>query len=601
MKSILFLVFASLICMSTTAGQDARLAEQYFRDGEFEKAAAMYKSMYAKNPNYNYLEKYTQSLSSLGRKEEAQQVVTEAYKRNPNDLYTTILYAVQMEEMGELEKAEAAYNEIVSRPVKSVNEIFNIASRLRMSNKNKMALKVYEKGLEQFDRNSEIAYSAAFLYREVDENEKMITCLLDAMNNNNQRMINIQSFIQRYLSKEDMEIVKNQLLERIQKDPSSTQYTEMLSWVFVQERNIAGALRQYIALDRRLSLDGTSVYDMGKLAYREGDYKAALTAFNYITQNRSDNQGIYFSARVEEMEVMKAVIADSAKPSPADIDSLRQKYNIFLAEFGKNPGTAGVIASFADFEGNLANNPEKGIALYRELLDIKGLNKYIEANAKLNLGDLYFIIGEKWEATLLYAQLDKSFRDEMLGQEARYRMARLSYYDGDFEWAKEQFNILKVATSRMISNDAIDKVVFINDNLNLDTTPVPMMLFAEGELLVARKLYDEALLKFRQITDEFPEHGLTDDILYVKAQIAKQRKDYVAAENFYLEIVNNYATDIKGDDAIFELAQLYETRLNRTEDALNLYERLFLEFENSIFAVEARKKYRELRTNEPSI
>ncbi len=330
-------------------------------------------------------------------------------------------------------------------------------------------------------------------------------------------------------------------------------------------------------------------------------YKSALSAFNYITQNRSENHGVYFSSRVEEIEVMKTIIADSTKPSSTEIDSLRQKYNDFLTEFGKNPGTTSVIASYADFEGNLVNNPEKGISLYKELLDIKGMNKYVEANAKLNLGDLYFVTGEKWEATLLYAQLDKSFRDEMLGQEARYRMARLSYYDGDFEWAKEQFNILKVATSRMTSNDAIDKVVFINDNLKLDTTPIPMMLFAEGELLVARKLYDEAIQKFQQITEEFPEHGLLDDILYVKAQIAKQRKDYILAEKYYLEIINNYATDIKGDDAIFELAELYETKLDRVVDALKLYEKLFLEFENSIFSVEARKKYRELRLNEPSI
>lgn len=601
MKSVIFLVLACLSFLSTTSGQDARLAEQYFRDGEFEKSAAMYKSMYGKNPNYNYLEKYTQSLSYLGRKDEAQKVITEAYKRSPHDLYTTILYAVQMEDMGEIEKANSAYETILNRPVKSVNEIFNIASRLRVNNKIEMALKIYEKGLEQFDRNPEIAYSAAFLYREVDETEKMITCLLDGMNNNKQRMVGIQSFIQRYLSEEDLETVKNQLLERIQDSPSSTEYTEMLSWVFIQEKNIAGALRQYIALDRRLSLDGTSVYEMGNLAYREGDYKSALSAYNYITQNRAENQGVYFSARVDELEVMKTMITESAKPSAFEIDSLRNKYNVFLTDFGKNPGTVRVLGSFADFEGNVANNPQKGIELYNELLGIKGMNKYVEANAKLNLGDLYFVIGEKWEATLLYAQLDKSFRDEMLGQEARYRMARLSYYDGDFEWAKEQFDILKVATSRLISNDAIDKVVFINDNLNLDTTPVPMMLFAEGELLVARKLYDEAIQKFQQITEEYPDHGLTDDILYAKAQIAKQRKDYVLAEKYLLEIVNNFSTDIKGDDAIFELAELYETKLDRIDDALKLYEKLFLEFESSIYSVEARKKYRELRLNEPSI
>ena len=70
------------------------------------------------------------------------------------------------------------------------------------------------------------------------------------------------------------------------------------------------------------------------------------------------------------------------------------------------------------------------------------------------LADYYLMQGERWEATLLYSQVDKAFKEDALGHEARFRNAKLSYYTGDFQWAQAQFDILKGSTSKLIANDA---------------------------------------------------------------------------------------------------------------------------------------------------
>jgi hypothetical protein len=54
--------------------------------------------------------------------------------------------------------------------------------------------------------------------------------------------------------------------------------------------------------------------------------------------------------------------------------------------------------------------------------------------------------------------VDKEEKESPLGEEARFRNAKLSYYKGDFDWAQEQLKVLKASTSELISNDAIEPV-----------------------------------------------------------------------------------------------------------------------------------------------
>jgi tetratricopeptide (TPR) repeat protein len=217
------------------------------------------------------------------------------------------------------------------------------------------------------------------------------------------------------------------------------------------------------------------------------------------------------------------------------------------------------------------------------------------SKAKLDLADFQLMKGEIWEATLLYSQVDKELKEEPLGEEARFRNARLAYYNGDFEWAQAQFDILKASTSKLISNDAIDMSVFIMDNLGLDSTAHPLASFAEAELLTFQNRFAEAQDKLQILSNLYPEHGLQDDILYLRAQILVKQRKYDQAVPLYEEIYTKYPEEIRADNALFILAGLYEEQLGKPEKAQELYEKIFVEYSGSTFSIEARKRYRILR------
>jgi len=253
------------------------------------------------------------------------------------------------------------------------------------------------------------------------------------------------------------------------------------------------------------------------------------------------------------------------------------------------------MSELADFEALYLNNLDTAIIVLQEMISFGGVDKYVVANAKLNLADYLLMQGDIWESTLLYSQVDKAMKEGVLGEKARFRNAMLSYYRGDFEWAQEQFDILKTATSKLISNDAIDRSVFIMDNLGLDTTAVPLSMYATSEQLVFQNKFSEAFSKMDSILILYPEHGLEDDILYTKASIYKKQRTYEPAISALDSIITKYPEEIRADNALFELAEIYEQVVQNPEKAKLLYEKLFLDYSGSTFAVEARKRFRRLR------
>ena len=174
-------------------------------------------------------------------------------------------------------------------------------------------------------------------------------------------------------------------------------------------------------------------------------------------------------------------------------------------------------------------------------------------------------------------------------------MPRLAYYNRDFEWAQAQFDILKSSTSKLISNDALDLSAFISENTGEDSLEVAMSLYAETELLVFQNRFSEALTKLDSIIILSPENTLADDVYYLKARIYKQRKDYDKAIEMYKLVIEKFPDDIRADNSIYELAALYENQLGNKEKAKELYETLFTKYSNSVFATDARKKFRVLR------
>lgn len=589
--SLLFFLFFSNVALA----QDPNLANQYFIDGEYAKAGTLYEQLWQNDERNDYFfNRYIDCLIGLEQYDDCEKALKKQLKKTPDNTALYVTYGNLYERMGKTEDADLMWKKAIDKLAPDFVSVSRLASLFMSIAKYDYAISTYEKGSSMLNEPNRFAFNLGELYRRKGDNPKMISQYLLALADDPSKLSTIQTFIARYLAPSEYGELQRQLYEQMQQN-DSPDYVELLAWSFVQRKDFKNALRQYKALDQRLNENGQRIFKLAEDADESRDYDTAIAAYEYITTEKDPLNPFFFDAKQSCMECRRKKITEGFSYTQNDLKMLEADYESFITQFGKSRQTAEIIMQLADLEARFINNLPKAIQLLEELKVMPGLKRETLATIKLNLADYYLISGDIWESSLLYSQVDKDFKEEQLGQEARFRNARLSYYNGDFQWAQAQFDILKASTSKLISNDALDLSVFIMDNLNLDTTADAITLYSGAELLVFQNRLDEAVLKLDTLRIKFPDHSLRDDILYLEAQINEKRRNYEKAASLYADIVDKYKEDIRADNSLYALAQIYETRLIDLEKAKTLYEKVFTEYSGSVFAVDARKRFRILR------
>jgi tetratricopeptide (TPR) repeat protein len=577
--------------------QDAKLASHYYKAGEYEKSAALYKKL-AEQKGFNeyYFNQYIESLLALEDYETAETSLQKSIKQYPRNIELHVAYGNLRERQGRTDEADEQFRLAISKLTpENRNAISRLGNSFSRLTKYDLALETFLKGEELSNNNGLYAYNIAELYRRKNKKPEMIKYFLASSAATPERISSVQNYFTKYLiSEEDYEALRAELYAKVQNEPENLFYPEMIQWVFVHNKQYTKALRQARALDKRLDENGQRIYDLARIAKNDKDYDTAIKAYQYIIDTKENINSYYLDAKKQLLDTKRKKII-SGTYTTEDLNSLKAEYIDYLDTYGRNSQSSLVSLKLAELEARYINDLDAGVKILNEVIKYPGINNYVKANAKLDLADYYLMSGEVWESTLLYSQVDKEFREDHLGEKARFKNAKLSYYIGDFEWAQEQFDILKSATTRLISNDAIDLSVFIMDNANLDTTYAPLALFSEAELLLFQNRVDEAFNKLDSIGLVYNDHTLIDDVYYAKAVQYTVMGDIDNAVDYYQRIIEEYPEEIRADNAIFNLAVLYDEVLDNDEKAKELYQTLFIDYPDSTFSIEARKRFRILR------
>ncbi len=553
--------------------------------------------MYEKDKTKNvFFSQYIKSLLELEEFEEAESEIEKELKSRPDDVTLYVSLGNLQERMMAPDKAEKSYRKAIKYVQPKHNDVINLGNTFVRSGKLDLALETYHQGTAKLNNDVIFAYYTADLYRRKGEIPDMIKHYLNYASDNVGKVRSLKKTFQTNLhTAEDLQELKKQLYERINNDPENKSYPEVLQWVFIHEKDYAKAFRQARAIDKKQDENGTRIMDLGNIAFNAADYPIAIKAFSYVVEEKGRTGSYYIEAKKSVMDSKIAQVKAVPDYNKNDFDSLRLEYKAFIDEVGVNNATAAIVKDYCEFLALDVNDIDAAVKTLEDMVEIRSIRKNERANAKISLADYYLIQGDIWEATLLYSQVDKEFREEFLGEVARYKNALLFYYSGNFGWAQEIFDILKSSTSKLISNDAIDKSVFITTNMGLDSTDTALRLFSGADLLAVQNRFPEAFQKLDSVKLLFPEHELEDDILHREALMYTALQKYDDAIKKYEIIIEKFPEDITCDNAIFELAQLYDLILKDPDSALPLYEKVFIDYSNSTFAVEARKRYRILR------
>lgn len=572
------------------------LARQFAENGEYQKAADYYADLFNEEDGLQYYDDYLMVLSKLKNPEAVEKLIKAAYKKAQNNPVYLIDLGKFYQQQNRSNEAQKQFDKIIKELPKDQFQIKKIATYFEQKNLIDEAKRTYLKGKELLKNANAFNLEIANLHLYNNDYKSTVLAYLDEAPTLADNLVVIQNGLLKVIQKDETikDFIESNLYQRIGKDKTLLVYQDLLVWFYTQNNDFDAAITQAKSLDMLRNEDGRGVSIVSTTAMQQKDYDAAIKGFQYLI-TKGKNNPWYYTASLYLINAQREKLINQTKFKPEELQNLKTNYLNFINANPDNQIVNDAIVELANLEALYLHDITSAISRLEPMVKLDRLPKETLSKAKLNLGDYYLIDGNPWDARLLYTQVEKDQKGTALGEDAKYRNARLSYFKGDFEWAQTQLKIIKANTSELISNDAIDLSVFILDNLNTDETDVNLLTFSKAQLLVFQNKLDEANDTLIQLTQNASQSALLDDIYFEQYKIERKQQNYEAALQYLLKIENDFSTDILADDAVFYAAELYQMFLNNDEKAKAYYEKIIVDYKDSTYVIEARKRYRKLR------
>jgi tetratricopeptide (TPR) repeat protein len=599
--SVLGVFLTILISVSASIAQpsdDVQLAQYYFQNGEFDKAAMYYEKLYGQQPNDVYYGYLLSSYIELRDFKEAEKLIKKQLKRSQDDPRYVVDLGDLYIKMGDSSKGKLQYENAIKNLSDQQRDIINLANAFIRKGMYDYALETYQRGKKLLKNAYPFHYEIANLYGLTGEFGKMVDEYLTLLEVSEAYLQTIQNQIHRYVDFENdiekVESLRQKLLKETQRAPQIDAYAELLIWLYMQKKSFASALVQVKAIDKRKAEDGMRLMTLAQTCMTNHDFKTAVKCYEYVI-GKDPVSPYYQTAKMNLVDAMRSELEHTANPTSEQYIALEQMYITTLNDLGRNANTAEMMRNLALLQAFQLNKTAEATNLLDEAILLPNLEKSMKAEIKMSLADIQLSEGYIWDASLLYSQVEKDFKHDIIGHEAKFRNAKISYYTGDFEWAQAQLDVLKASTSKLIANDAMELSLTITDNFALDTIREPMERFARADLFLYQNRLTEAEKTLDSLSRDYPFHALQDEILYQRFKIAKKRKDFDQCRHFLSLIVLQHGQDILGDNALYNLAIIEEEVFNEPEKAKEHYRKLMLDYPGSLFVVDARNRFRKLR------
>lgn len=590
MKRISLIFTIILFSKIIFSQSDIQLAINYFNNKEFDKAEVIFDDLYKQNKTSFYFDYYLDCLFNQQKYDLAEKRINREIKKTPDDLtlYVDLGYLKTL--TNDKEEADKQYKYVIKNLQKNEMLISQVGNAFLKRNEYDWAQNVFEKGNEFFA--GKFTTSLISVYSMQRKYDKLIDTYLDYVIVDNSQLGFVEkSFLSQMnidINNEFTNLLEQKLIMRIQKNKNEV-YNEILIWFYTEKLEYSKALIQSQALDIKNKENGVRVYRIGDNAFNNGDYETADKAYSYVIK-KGEFYPYFLNAKFGLLKVLYAKVENGMIKSPEEIKNVETKYLEMISELGVSSRTIDLIIELAHLQAFYLNKYNEAIDLLKKGIDIGGLNNLLKAKFMMELGDVYLHSSMPWDAVLEYAKIEKDFPDLEITDDAKFKKAKVYFYLGQVKWAQQQLDVLKGSPSKLIANDAIYWSQFISENSD-DSLQTNLKRYARAALDFYEGSYLKSLITCDSLIKESSGASVIPFVYHLKYEIYYEQKDYIkAAENLQF-VVDNYSYAMWTDKALYELATLYETKLNQLDKAKELYKKLLFDYKASIYSNKARERF----------
>ncbi|WP_333818580.1 tetratricopeptide repeat protein [Ohtaekwangia sp.] len=591
---------------------EIQLANEYLLRGDKKKAAELYRELSKQDVNNSFIyNNYINTLLDLGTYDEAQSYLKKLSKREPDNIQYKLDMGLIYMRSGDLQKADHYFRDLIAENKMNVQRIKMMAEFFSSRSLIDYGILALTESRNFLNNPNLFSLDLAMLYRLKGNQDKMVQEYLNYVTQTSANIQYVKNVMQALLTEpEELASLEKLLYDRVQEFPDVEVYSDLLIWVTMQQKNFYASFVQARAYDKRYKHDGEKSMEVARVALDNEDYDNAAKIYRYIIReyNKTPN---YLMATLGLIRTREARLRKTYPVSTDSVKTLVSDYKKFIKQYPDNANALEAARSEASLFANYLDQKDSAIIILNKLIANPRTSTYLRSKAKLDLGDIYLLKGEPWESTLLYSQVEKTQKENPVGYEAKLKNAKLFYYKGDFRLAQEHLDILKEATTREIANDALDLSMRIKENIAFDSVGEALKEYASVELLLYQNKTDEALQRLEKLKQGYSSTGkpltnqsILDDVYWLEANIRMKRGEFENSLALLQKIQTEFPQDILADDAFFLQGEIYERQLRNKEKAMEIYREFLNKYPGSVYAAEARKRYRTLRgdfTEQPQL
>lgn len=577
----------------------AALARQYLQQQEYEKAIPILKNIYEQAPfDRAVYSDLLEALMQVKKYDQADSLVQYMMRIRRGDPAMLVDLGRVDEAAGKHKASRQHYQQALDMLDGNEFTTKGLAEAFEKANQPDYAIRAYEKTRTLIQNPYAYATELSLLYNKAGRTQDAVSALLDMVMTQQNIMEDVKTALVTIAEQEKngFSLVQKELEKRVRNQTGNPFWQELISWIFVQKGDYTGAFKQLTALDKKLDEKGARILPFAQNAVKDGKYDIATKAFDYVI-GQGKGQAWYAIAIAGKINMLLAQLESEQTPSLPHLDGLLSAYSGFFGEFPEYVYTD-MWRDYAMLQARYKHNADTAIALLNQVIESGHAEKSFIGRCKLDAGDYLLLEGKVWDATLMYSQVDKAFRQDILGEQARFKNAKLAYYRGDFKLAQEQLSVLKASTTELIANDALYLSVLITENMPPDSNLTPLLRFAAADLLLFQHKTRESDQLLDSISGAFPQSPLQDDIAMLRARVAMEAHRWPDAVSFLETVLNEYGNDVLGDDAAYQLAGIYQHQLSDLTKAKATYELLITRYPGSTYVQEARKQYEQLNSRD---
>lgn len=589
------IIFICILFSIAGNAQSAELANSYFRKGEYDKAIQLYKPLLESNPiRQDYFKTLLTCYQQIESYQDAQSLIEAQVQRFPEQVYLYVELGYNYQLNGALPTAEQFYEKSLGYVRKNPSYAFMIGRSFRQNHLLDYALDAYQiaKSLNP-KLNTEI--SEAQIYGEMGELEKMFDLYLDLVDKNENYFSTVQRYVASFITKDktdsNNELFRKLLLKRAQSNPKDA-WNILLSWLFMQQQDYDKALTQEKSLFKRKQTGLERIGEIGYLSFENKDYTTSKEAFEFMISNDQNLISGEQTTLIAEIYLLK--IENLSLKKGESRTKIEKKFEELLEQYGQNSESIELHLAYADFLTFDLEQPNKAINHLEKIIP-NATSQFGKGVIQMKIADILVFSDQFNQALIMYTQIQYDLKNSELAQEARFKVARTSYFKGDFQWAQNQLKVLKSSTSQLIANDALELSLKIGNNIDKDSLNEGLKIYARAELLGFQQKYPQAIDTLSYVLKQFKGQQIEDDALFTQALYFEYLNDYASAETNLLSLLDFHPESLLYDDTIFRLGILYRDQLGDPEKAKTMFERIIFEFPSSIYLVDARAAFRKLR------